>query len=277
MGMLGDGAGGVLGQWDTSKVAPMRRSREDPALWEWVLAVPVGATLQFKLVTVDPGDAVVRWSQGSAIRVDVPRGCAGVDVDVDWPVPRGPRVRSSETGSPDAAGAPLSVRLTAVVEKPLHEYRVETGGAWLAYGAVTRNDDTEDTTESSETDEPSRRLDDTKEDVSSVANERSDSDNRGALRRRPRAFPEPSSLRTSAAPPPAPPSIPPPGGGDAPAPGTPRDRHERDKARAPSERFDFDLTLGADTRGTGHNPSVPSDTTAQRVSHPYGHAPSSSL
>ena len=113
VGMLGDGAGGVLGQWDTSKVAPMRRSREDPALWEWVLAVPVGATLQFKLVTVDPGDAVVRWSQGSAIRVDVPRGCAGVDVDVDWPVPRGPRVRSSETGSPDAAGAPLSVRLTA--------------------------------------------------------------------------------------------------------------------------------------------------------------------
>ena len=91
VGMLGDGAGGVLGQWDTSKVAPMRRSREDPALWEWVLAVPVGATLQFKLVTVDPGDAVVRWSQGSAIRVDVPRGCAGVDVDVDWPVPRGPR------------------------------------------------------------------------------------------------------------------------------------------------------------------------------------------
>ena len=44
-GMLGDGAGGVLGQWDTSKVAPMRRSREDPALWEWVLAVPIGATL----------------------------------------------------------------------------------------------------------------------------------------------------------------------------------------------------------------------------------------
>ena len=211
VGMLGDGAGGVLGQWDTSKVAPMRRSREDPALWEWVLAVPVGATLQFKLVTVDPGDAVVRWSQGSAIRVDVPRGCAGVDVDVDWPVPRGPRVRSSETGfsetgSPDAAGAPLSVRLTAVVEKPLHEYRVETGGAWLAYGAVTRNDDTEDTAES-ET-EPSRRLDDTKEDVSSVANERSDSDNRGALRRRPRAFPEPSSLRTSAPPPPESTSIP---------------------------------------------------------------------
>ena len=207
VGMLGDGAGGVLGQWDTSKVAPMRRSREDPALWEWVLAVPVGATLQFKLVTVDPGDAVVRWSQGSAIRVDVPRGCAGVDVDVDWPVPRGPRVRSSETRSPDAAGAPLSVRLTAVVEKPLHEYRVETGGAWLAYGAVTRNENTEDTTES-ETDEPSRRLDDTKEDVSSVANERSDSDNRGALRRRPRAFPEPSSLRTSAAPPPESTSIP---------------------------------------------------------------------
>ena len=212
VGMLGDGAGGVLGQWDTSKVAPMRRSREDPALWEWVLAVPIGATLQFKLVTVDPGDAVVRWSQGPAIRVDVPRGCAGVDVDVDWPVPRGPRVRSSETGfsetgsGPDAAGAPLSVRLTATVEKPLHEYRVETGGAWLAYGAVTSDDDDhEDTTPKSET-EPSRRLDDTKEDVLSVANRRSDSDDRGALRRRPRAFPEQSSqssLRTSAVPPPS--------------------------------------------------------------------------
>ena len=205
VGMLGDGAGGVLGQWDTSKVAPMRRSREDPALWEWVLAVPIGATLRFKLVTVDPGDAVVRWSQGPAIRVDVPRGCAGVDVDVDWPVPRGPRARSSEI-SENAAGAPLSVRLTATVEKPLHEYRVETGGAWLAYGAVTRNDDeTEDTTEDMSETEPMTRNDDTKEDVSSVANERerSDSDNRGALRRPTRAFPdEPSSFRTSAATPP---------------------------------------------------------------------------
>ena len=72
---------------------------------------------------------------------------------------------------------------------------------------MTRNENTEDTTES-ETDEPSRRLDDTKEDVSSVANERSDSDNRGALRRPPRAFPEPSSLRTSAPPPPESTSIP---------------------------------------------------------------------
>ena len=143
VGMLGDGAGGVLGKWDTSKVAPMRRSREDPALWEWVLAVPIGATLEFKLVTVDPGDAVVRWSPGAAIRVDVPRGCAGVDVDIDWPAPR---ANAAFAGTADRAGAILSVRQRATVEKPLHEYRVETGGAWLAYGnksAAAAADETE--------------------------------------------------------------------------------------------------------------------------------------
>ena len=147
VGMLGDGAGGVLGKWDTSKVAPMRRSREDPALWEWVLAVPIGATLEFKLVTVDPGDAVVRWSPGAAIRVDVPRGCAGVDVDIDWPAPR---ANAAVAGTADRAGAILSVRQRATVEKPLHEYRVETGGAWLAYGNKSTDDDDETETETEE-------------------------------------------------------------------------------------------------------------------------------
>ena len=39
-----------------------------------VLAVPVGAT-PVQVVTVDPGDAVVRWSQGSAIALTSSRVC----------------------------------------------------------------------------------------------------------------------------------------------------------------------------------------------------------
>ena len=58
VGLLGEG--GALGKWDTSRVNPMRRSQSDPDLWEWVLAVPIGSRLQFKVVTIDAGDAVVR-------------------------------------------------------------------------------------------------------------------------------------------------------------------------------------------------------------------------
>ena len=145
-----------LGKWDTSKGNPMRRSNADPDMWEWVLAVPIGARLTFKVrrrasnlvgvthdlesrawfqivtrvnetrfqivtrvneirfqivtrvneirfqivtrvneirfqmcrrrsndaprrhyvkvVTIDAGDAVVRWSQGADIQVTVPHG-----------------------------------------------------------------------------------------------------------------------------------------------------------------------------------------------------------
>ena len=41
VGLLGTGGRGVLGKWDTSKVALMRRCSKDPAFWEWVLAVPI--------------------------------------------------------------------------------------------------------------------------------------------------------------------------------------------------------------------------------------------
>lgn len=86
--MIGDDRGeyGMLGKCDTSKVAPMRRAKDDPSVWEWVIVVPIGAKLEFKLVTVDPGDAVVEWSTGAAIKVEVPSGCSGVDVEIDWPV-----------------------------------------------------------------------------------------------------------------------------------------------------------------------------------------------
>ena len=142
VGLLGTGVRGALGKWDTSKVALMRRWSKDPAIWEWVLAVPIGAQLSFKLVTVDPGGAVAHWSPGEVISVDVPRGCAGVDVDVDWPVSRGPS--GLDPGAPGPARPPVAVRQKVVVEKPLHEYRVETGGAWLAYGAKTTTDGDDD-------------------------------------------------------------------------------------------------------------------------------------
>ena len=134
VGLLGEG-GGALGEWDTSRVNPMRRSQSDSDLWEWVLAAPIGSRLRFKVVTVDAGDAVVRWSQGGDIVVAVPRGCTGVEVNVDWPEPR---------GGADARDAPLAVQQRVVVEKPIQDYRVETGGAWLAYGKVEKTVDDDD-------------------------------------------------------------------------------------------------------------------------------------
>ena len=127
VGLLGEG--GLLGKWDTSMVNPMRRAKHDPDVWEWVLAVPIGASLVFKIVTVDAGDAVERWSPGNEVRVSVPKGCTGVELDVDWPSGNGNR------------GAPLTVMQKLIVEKPLMDYRVETGGAWLAYGKVSRERD----------------------------------------------------------------------------------------------------------------------------------------
>jgi hypothetical protein len=131
VGLLGEG--GALGKWDTSRVTPLRRSQSDPDLWEWVLAVPIGSKLQFKVVTIDAGDAVVRWSQGNDIVVTVPHGCTGVDVGVEWPEAKG-----------DARDAPLAVQQRVVVEKPIQDYRVETGGAWLAYGKVEKPVDDDD-------------------------------------------------------------------------------------------------------------------------------------
>ena len=129
VGLIGEG--GLLGKWDTSKVNPMRNAPDHPDQWEWVLAVGIGAQLKFKLVTIDPGDAIVRWSQGADIKVSVPHGCTGVEINVDWP-----------TGNP--RDAPLTVSSRVVVEKPLHDYRVETGGAWLAYGKKETKDTPKD-------------------------------------------------------------------------------------------------------------------------------------
>ena len=78
---------------------------------------------------------MVRWSQGGDIVVAVPRGCTGVEVNVDWPEPR---------GGADARDAPLAVQQRVVVEKPIQDYRVETGGAWLAYGKVEKTVDDDD-------------------------------------------------------------------------------------------------------------------------------------
>ena len=120
VGLIGDGTGGVLGKWDSSKVAPMRRGKDDVVTWEWVLVVPIGTKFEFKLVTVDPGDAVVEWSQGPAIEVEVPNGCSQVDVSVDWPT------RHNRDGKQNGASDfPISVRQITTVEKALHEYRVE--------------------------------------------------------------------------------------------------------------------------------------------------------
>jgi hypothetical protein len=55
-----------------SQLAPLQYG--DDTLWEWGLRAAVGAQLKFKIVTIDPGDAVVQWSQGADIQVTVPNG-----------------------------------------------------------------------------------------------------------------------------------------------------------------------------------------------------------
>ena len=67
VGLLGEG--GALGNWDTSRVNPMRRAANDPNgdQWEWVVAVAIGTKLAFKVVTIDTGDAVKYWSAGSDV------------------------------------------------------------------------------------------------------------------------------------------------------------------------------------------------------------------
>ena len=162
VGLLGEG--GALGKWDTSRVTPLRRSQSDPDLWEWVLAVPIGSKLQFKVVTIDAGDAVVRWSQGNDIVVTVPHGCTGVDVGVEWPEAKG-----------DARDAPLAVQQRVVVEKPIQDYRVETGGAWLAYGKVEKPVDDDDDDDEEEEEEGAGGEDaDDKEDPDRVVVDRVD-------------------------------------------------------------------------------------------------------
>ena len=49
LALLGEGE--LLGKWDTSKVHPLRRTRADADLWEWVVAVPIGVRLTFKVNT----------------------------------------------------------------------------------------------------------------------------------------------------------------------------------------------------------------------------------
>ena len=126
--------------------------------------MPIGSKLQFKVVTIDAGDAVVRWSQGNDIVVTVPHGCTGVDVGVEWPEAKG-----------DARDAPLAVQQRVVVEKPIQDYRVETGGAWLAYGKVEKPVDDDDDDDEEEEEEGAGGEDaDDKEDPDRVVVDRVD-------------------------------------------------------------------------------------------------------
>ena len=85
--------------------------------------MPIGSRLQFKVVLVGLAPAASSaMVAGRRHRRRRPAGCTGVEVNVDWPEPR---------GGADARDAPLAVQQRVVVEKPIQDYRVETGGAWL--------------------------------------------------------------------------------------------------------------------------------------------------
>ena len=100
------------------------------------------------------------------IVVTVPHGCTGVDVGVEWPEAKG-----------DTRDAPLAVQQRVVVEKPIQDYRVETGGAWLAYGKVEKpvDDDDDDDDDEEEEEEGAGGEDaDDKEDPDRVVVDRVD-------------------------------------------------------------------------------------------------------
>ena len=64
------------------------------------------------------------WSAGNGVDLNIPRRCANVEVKCDWPV--------------DDARILVSISLTS--ELSASDNKIETGGAWLAYGKNSATD-----------------------------------------------------------------------------------------------------------------------------------------
>jgi Rne/Rng family ribonuclease len=121
----------ALGGWDVSLAPQCVRasspsSSSDGATTEQhcvTVRLPLDSTVGFKLVTVDDAGETVRWSPGGEITFTTPKRCATGEVRCEWPV-------DDER---------MTVAVNMMVEMSSSDNKVETGGAWLAYGKSERD------------------------------------------------------------------------------------------------------------------------------------------
>ena len=110
------GSSDALGAWDGARGAAMKQRGDVHAC---AVRLRVGETHSFKFVTVDARGEIVTWTPGEAMTLETPRRCASAEVWCEWP-------------SDDAR---MTIKESITLEMSASDNRVETGGAWLAYGS----------------------------------------------------------------------------------------------------------------------------------------------
>ena len=132
----------ALGAWDVSKSIKCVRVRGGGASangtsnaeierYVGTARVAFDASTTFKLATTNVDGDVVAWSAGNGVDLNIPRRCANIEVKCDWPV--------------DDARILVSISLTS--ELSANDNKIETGGAWLAYGKNSATDGDDDENE----------------------------------------------------------------------------------------------------------------------------------
>ena len=120
----------ALGGWDVSRAPECARVSSSSSSVDGsgeqhgvTVRLPLDTAVGFKLVTVDAAGETVRWSPGGEITFTTPKRCAVGEVRCEWPV-------DDER---------MTVAVNMMVEMSSSDNKVETGGAWLAYGKSERD------------------------------------------------------------------------------------------------------------------------------------------
>ena len=119
-GVRACGTAETLGRWDARETRARLQTTGSGDRNRHACAVrcELEEEITFKLVTVDEDGEVVRWSDGEGVRFTPPKRCACAEVRCEWP-------------SDDAR---FRVSISMTTDMSASENKVETGGAWLAYG-----------------------------------------------------------------------------------------------------------------------------------------------
>ena len=107
----------ALGRWDASATRA-RLEKVDRDRYACTIRCETAEEVTFKLCAVNADGEVVRWMAGEGVTFAPPRRCAKCEVRCEWP-------------SDDAR---TQVSVAMVTEMSVGENKIETGGAWLAYG-----------------------------------------------------------------------------------------------------------------------------------------------
>ena len=107
----------ALGRWDAAATGA-RLEKVDRDRHACTIRCEREEEIEFKLCAVDDEGGVVRWMAGEGVRFTPPRRCAKCEVRCEWP-------------SDDAR---TRVSVAMVTEMRVEDNKIETGGAWLAYG-----------------------------------------------------------------------------------------------------------------------------------------------